>query len=55
MKSVGAAGVLYWCHEAFVWKTEPAAPSLNVCLEFQFSMSFSQQVVQHNTHWFYEQ
>lgn len=41
------AGVLYLCHKAFVWEIEPAALSLNVCLEFQFNMSFSQQVVQH--------
>lgn len=41
------AGVLYLRHKAFVWEIEPTALSLNICLEFQFNLSFSQQEVQH--------
>lgn len=37
------AGVVYLHHKTFVWEIERTALSLNVCLEFQFNMSFSQQ------------
>lgn len=41
------AGVLCLAIRHLYGEKEPTALSLNVCLEFQFNMSFSQQEVQH--------